>query len=65
MERAILDTPVTPISNKLSNPVFLNRWSSIKGYMLSKKGIVPIFINKGKAYDFWRKHQKCKQYMIT
>jgi hypothetical protein len=58
METAALNTPFIPIGGRLGNNTYLNRWSAIKGYMLAKKGIIPIFINKGKAYNFWRKYKR-------
>jgi hypothetical protein len=36
----------------------LNRWSSIKAYALVKKGIVPIYTNRNKAFDFWKRYKK-------
>jgi hypothetical protein len=58
IEEALLNTPNIPIGGRLGIKHFLNRWTKIKGNQLVFKGIMPIYTNKAKAFDFWNNNKR-------
>jgi hypothetical protein len=61
IDQALVNSPNIPVGSRcLGVNLFFSRWKKIKGNVIIVKGVMPIYTDKNKAFNFWYNNKRNK-----